>query len=214
MSGIFIKGLVGSKLNVLSATRSKIVLASSFSLKAIAFPRSYSSSYKFGSDEFLKKPLDKIIEKPSNLTIEDAKYDNPIFAIKRDISAPTSNKKKFAMFIVASIITWGIGLKYAFNYSKMSSSSVTAAIFIARHDPEVIEKLGSNIDTASMFTEIKGTVSNVKGNIDVEFDISGSKKVVAKIVLKCHREDKNKNTWTTEEFYVLYPDGSKTLLEM
>ncbi|OLY78947.1 Cytochrome c oxidase assembly factor 1 [Smittium mucronatum] len=167
-----------------------------------------------GATDFPSKPLEKLRDENYNPPLEAANYENPNFATHREITPPPGNRRKFIAFLIASVITWGLGLKFAFNYSKLSSSSVTAATFIARNDDEVIEKLGTNVDTPSMFTEIKGKVNNVRGDIDIEYDISGSKKIVAKIILKSHRDQNNKNTWTTDEFYVQYPDGSRTILEL
>ncbi|PVU94492.1 hypothetical protein BB559_002991 [Furculomyces boomerangus] len=166
------------------------------------------------NESFPKRAREKLVDPNFNPPLSEAKFDNPRFAVERKLEEPKSKKKQFLVFLVVAGLTWGIGMNYAFNYSKMSSSSVTAALFIARHSDEVREILGANLDCPSLFTKINGQVNNVKGMIDVDFNVIGSNNELATLRLKCHRSNNELNTWATDEFYIETKEGKRIYLQM
>ncbi|PVU94622.1 hypothetical protein BB561_002401 [Smittium simulii] len=162
-----------------------------------------------------KKPLG-LQNKTTDTTpsLSSANYENPDFAVKRKFQSSNTKTRKLALFVLMSGLSWAIILYYLFNYTKRSSSSVTAAIYVARQNKQINEALGSNIDTPSIISRISGPVNNVKGFVDVEFDIVGTKGVKARVYLKCGRADRQLNTWDTEHFYVQLKNGDKIELEL
>ncbi|KAJ1666933.1 cytochrome oxidase assembly protein 1 [Coemansia sp. RSA 1813] len=143
-------------------------------------------------------------------TWEAANAKNPAFAVERELPLPKSHKREIAIFVVVAAVTWGLGSVVAFNYQRMTSTPVTAALFTARHNEKVREVLGSQLNFTSAFPWISGDISHLKGVVDFEFDVTGSKGVVGRLVLKSRRLSSSQNgEWKTIEFYVEMPDGRR-----
>ncbi|KAI8324642.1 DUF1783-domain-containing protein [Martensiomyces pterosporus] len=145
----------------------------------------------------------------SGRTWEAANAKNPEFAIERDLPGPKSRKKEVGIFIAVAAVTWGLGSIIAFNYQRMTSTPVTAALFTARHSSEIREAFGSQLNFTSAFPWISGDISHLKGFVDVEFDVVGDKGIVGHLVLRSRRIGKQNGEWRTLEFYVSTPDGRK-----
>ncbi|KAJ1965717.1 cytochrome oxidase assembly protein 1 [Dipsacomyces acuminosporus] len=143
----------------------------------------------------------------SRFTWEAANSKNPDFAIERDLPGPKSHKKEIGIFIAVAAVTWGLGTIIAFNYQRMTSTPVTAALFTARHNKQVREVFGSQLNFASSFPWISGDISHLKGFVNVEFDVVGDKGVAGRLVLKSRRAGKQNGEWQTQDFYVSTPDG-------
>ncbi|KAJ2719733.1 cytochrome oxidase assembly protein 1 [Coemansia sp. Benny D115] len=146
---------------------------------------------------------------PLERTWETANSKNPAFAVERELPAPKSWKREIGIFVAVSVVTWGVGTAIAFNYQKMTSTPVTAALFTARHNDEVREVLGSQLNFTSAFPWISGDISHLKGFVEVEFDVVGSKGVVGRLVLKSRRIGNQSGEWQTVDFYIMTPDGTK-----
>ncbi|KAJ2393972.1 cytochrome oxidase assembly protein 1 [Coemansia sp. RSA 2559] len=146
----------------------------------------------------------------SQQTWEAANAKNPAFAVERELPLPKSHKREIAIFVAVAAVTWGLGSVIAFNYQQMTSTPVTAALFTARHNKEVREAFGSQLNFTSAFPWISGDISHLKGVVDVEFDVVGTKGVTGHLVLKSRRLSSSQNgEWKTIEFYVETPDGRK-----
>ncbi|KAJ2559166.1 cytochrome oxidase assembly protein 1 [Coemansia sp. RSA 1933] len=146
----------------------------------------------------------------SQQTWEAANAKNPAFAIERELPLPKSNKREIAIFAVVAAVTWGLGSVIAFNYQRISSTPVTAALFTARHNEEVREAFGTQLNFTSAFPWISGKVTHLKGIVDVNFDVVGSKGVVGRLVLISRRPSNSQNgEWKTMDFYVETPDGHR-----
>ncbi|KAI9502819.1 cytochrome oxidase assembly protein 1, partial [Coemansia spiralis] len=123
--------------------------------------------------------------------------------IERELPGPKSHKREVAIFVAVAAVTWGLGSVVAFNYQRMTSTPVTAALFTARHNDEVREKFGGQLNFTSTFPWISGDISHLKGVVEIEFDVVGDKGVVGHLVLKSRRQSSNQNgEWATTEFYV------------
>ncbi|KAJ2665393.1 cytochrome oxidase assembly protein 1 [Coemansia sp. RSA 1200] len=143
-------------------------------------------------------------------TWEAAHANNPAFAVARELPPPKSHKREIGIFVVVAAVTWGLGSVIAFNYQRMTSTPVTAALFTARHNEGVCEAFGGQLSFTSAFPWISGDISHLKGVVDVEFDVVGSKEIRGHLVLKSRRISSNQNgEWKTIEFYVETPEGHK-----
>ncbi|KAJ2764006.1 cytochrome oxidase assembly protein 1 [Coemansia nantahalensis] len=142
-------------------------------------------------------------------TWEEAHAKNPAFAIERELRPPRSRRREVAIFAAVAAVTWGLGSVVAFNYQRMTSTPVTAALFTARHNDEVCRVLGSQLNFRSSFPWITGGISHLKGFVDVEFGVAGDKGVPGRLVLKSRRAGKQNGEWHTVEFYVETPDGHR-----
>ncbi|KAJ2517106.1 cytochrome oxidase assembly protein 1 [Coemansia sp. RSA 2049] len=147
---------------------------------------------------------------PPQQTWEAAHANNPAFAVARELPPPKSHKREIGIFVVVAAVTWGLGSVIAFNYQRMTSTPVTAALFTARHNEGVREAFGGQLSFTSAFPWISGDISHLKGVVDVEFDVVGSKEVRGHLVLKSRRITSNQNgEWKTIEFYVETPEGHR-----
>ncbi|KAJ1950298.1 cytochrome oxidase assembly protein 1 [Linderina macrospora] len=140
-------------------------------------------------------------------TWAEATARNPAFAVERDLPGPKSRKKEIAIFVGVAAVTWGVSTLVAFNYQRMTSTPVTAALFTARHNDEIREVFGTQLNFASAFPWISGDISHLKGFVDVEFDVVGTKGVQGHLVLRSRRIGRQNGEWETQEFYVRAPDG-------
>ncbi|KAJ1645494.1 cytochrome oxidase assembly protein 1 [Coemansia asiatica] len=138
-----------------------------------------------------------------------ANAKNPAFAIERDLPGPKSRKREIGIFVAVAAITWGLGTVIAFNYQRMTSTPVTAALFTARHNDEIKQELGSQLNFTSAFPWISGDISHLKGFVEVEFDVVGSKGIVGRLVLNSRRKGNQSGEWQTVDFYVSLPDGRR-----
>ncbi|ORX73841.1 DUF1783-domain-containing protein, partial [Linderina pennispora] len=127
--------------------------------------------------------------------------------VERELPEPKSRKKEISIFVAVAAVTWGLGTIIAFNYQRMTSTPVTAALFTARHNDEIREVFGTQLNFTSAFPWISGDISHLKGFVDVEFNVVGSKGVKGHLVLRSRRIGKQNGEWETQEFYVRAPDG-------
>ncbi|KAJ2162639.1 cytochrome oxidase assembly protein 1 [Coemansia sp. RSA 552] len=148
-------------------------------------------------------------EKPQEQTWQSANAKNPAFAVKRDLPQPKSRKREIGLFVAFAAVTWGLGTVIAFNYQRMTSTPVTAALFTARHNEEVCRVFGKQLNFTSAFPWISGDISHLKGFVDVEFDVTGDTGVVGHLVLRSRRAGKQNGDWHTVDFYVSTPDGRR-----
>ncbi|KAJ2340771.1 cytochrome oxidase assembly protein 1 [Coemansia erecta] len=142
-------------------------------------------------------------------TWEAAHAKNPAFAVERELPLPRSRKRELGIFVAVAAVTWGLGTIIAFNYQRMTSTPVTAALFTARHNEDVVRELGRQLNFTSSFPWISGDISHLKGFVDADFDVVGDKGIVGHLVLKSRRTGKQNGEWHTVEFYVRMPDGRK-----
>ncbi|KAJ1723769.1 hypothetical protein LPJ53_001937 [Coemansia erecta] len=140
-------------------------------------------------------------------TWEAANAKNPAFAIERELEGPKSRKREIGLFVAVAAVTWGLGTVIAFNYQRMTSTPVTAALFIARHNDEVRRELGQQLNFTSVFPWISGDISHLKGFVEIEFDVVGDKGVTGRLVLKSRRVGNQSGEWKTVDFYIVLPDG-------
>ncbi|KAJ2779082.1 hypothetical protein H4R18_004210 [Coemansia javaensis] len=142
-------------------------------------------------------------------TWEAAHAKNPAFAIERELPAPKSRRREIAIFVAVAAVTWGVGCVVAFNYQRMTSTPVTAALFTARHNDEVCRVLGRQLRFASAFPWISGDISHLKGFVDVEFAVVGDLGVPGRLILKSRRAARQNGEWHTTEFCVVAADGRR-----
>ncbi|KAJ1852154.1 hypothetical protein LPJ73_002881 [Coemansia sp. RSA 2703] len=142
-------------------------------------------------------------------TWEAANSKNPAFAIERELEGPKSRKREIGLFVAVAAVTWGLGSVIAFNYQRMSSTPVTAALYTARHNDEVKRVLGQQLNFTSAFPWISGDISHLKGFVEIEFDVVGDKGVTGRLVLKSRRVGNQSGEWKTVEFCIVLPDGRR-----
>ncbi|KAJ2777978.1 cytochrome oxidase assembly protein 1 [Coemansia linderi] len=195
---------MNSKSNTLLLSQLSMALARSrTAARSLAQSRSYSSQVGAAAAAAAATPS------ALQQKWESAHAKNPAFAVERDLPAPKNRKREIGLFLVFATITWGGGSIIAFNYQRMTSTPVTAALFTARHNDQVREVLGSQLNFTSSFPWISGDISHLKGFVEVEFDVVGDKGVPGRLVLKSRRTGKQNGEWTTTEFYIVMADGRK-----
>ncbi|KAJ2045765.1 cytochrome oxidase assembly protein 1, partial [Coemansia sp. S2] len=130
--------------------------------RGIALGRNYSSQIGATAAASAASPLPNALQQKW----ESAHAKNPAFAVERDLPTPKNRKREIGLFMVFATITWGAGSIIAFNYQRMTSTPVTAALFTARHNDEVREVLGSQLNFTSSFPWISGDISHLKGFVE------------------------------------------------
>ncbi|CAG8498841.1 10183_t:CDS:2 [Paraglomus occultum] len=86
-----------------------------------------------------------------------------------------NNTPKYIAFGLVGVSFWAAFITIAFNHQRQASSIVKNSIFHVRYDQEAKEVLGDNIDFASSWPWISGSVNHLKGKINISYDVKGSK---------------------------------------
>ncbi|KAK9462558.1 cytochrome oxidase complex assembly protein 1-domain-containing protein [Lipomyces oligophaga] len=109
-------------------------------------------------------------EKPKHKIVVDTELP--------DVSSKTPRLMLYysAFFGVIAFISYGF-----FNYERQQSPVVSSTMYTARRSPTVHKYLGSNIRFRDPFPWIYGDINTVRGFIDFEYIVIGSKNVPARI---------------------------------
>ena len=107
--------------------------------------------------------------------------------IDRELPDPFVKKRQNRMYFVA----YGIGITVAcifiFNYEKTGSPVVHSVLYFLRRSEQAQKVLGEDISFAQQWPWIWGELNTNQGNVDITFDVSGTKGS-GTIKLKANRE--------------------------
>lgn len=109
--------------------------------------------------------------------------------VDRDLPDPYAYKKQNRYYFVAYGIGVIVSCAMIFNYEKTTSPIITSTMYFLRRSEIAKRELGDGINYLSSWPWISGELNQVKGRIDIEFNIKGSIKD-GKIKLKATRESK------------------------
>ncbi|RIA96542.1 cytochrome oxidase complex assembly protein 1-domain-containing protein [Glomus cerebriforme] len=117
-------------------------------------------------------------------------------------------KNKTTQYIIFGLIGVGfwIGAIIAsFNYQRLNSSTVQGSLFNLKYHPKSLELLGRNINFASSFSWIKGSINHLKGQVDFQYTVKGDK---GKGTVHFHSiRDFHDHKWKIIEFTLTTEDG-------
>lgn len=122
------------------------------------------------------------------ISIEELNKKRPV-NVDRELPDPfAANKQNRRYFWVYAV---GVTVLCAliFNYEKTRSPIVNSVLYCLRRSEDAKAQLGPNIGFKSSWPWIWGTLNTVKGDIDIEFDVSGDEKS-GKLKLKASRTKK------------------------
>ncbi|KAJ1969421.1 cytochrome oxidase assembly protein 1 [Dimargaris xerosporica] len=100
--------------------------------------------------------------------------DKPLH-VARDLPPLKSRKTMRYVGLGVALGIWATGTALAFNHQRLSSSVVTSTVFFVRHSDQAIEALGQPIAFESGWPWISGTINQLKGQVDISFNIKGPK---------------------------------------
>lgn len=116
---------------------------------------------------------------------------------------------RFSRQVVYSFPFFALAMALAiigfFNFQKQESSVVSSTLYALRTNPLVRQELGNEIYFASRFPWIRGEINQMRGLIDIEFWVKGTKSS-GQVSLKCKRRGRN-GYYVTSEWSLTMEDG-------
>ncbi|CAK9441340.1 uncharacterized protein LODBEIA_P52090 [Lodderomyces beijingensis] len=113
----------------------------------------------------------------------------PQIAVDKELPYPYArrdeNRKYFVIFAVGITVACAV----IFNYEKSSSPIVGSVLYYLRRSTVGQDALGGDIEFASSWPWIWGTLNTVQGHIDIKFKVKGSEQS-GWLILKANRESK------------------------
>ncbi|CCH43006.1 hypothetical protein BN7_2553 [Wickerhamomyces ciferrii] len=111
-------------------------------------------------------------------SISSAKPGNPEkrpMTIDRELPDPFKDRTRNRIQFVGFWVLMFVSAAVMFNYEKTSSPVVTTTLHFLRRSEIIREVLGSGIDFADLYPWVSGELNQVKGAVDITFDVKGSK---------------------------------------
>lgn len=123
-------------------------------------------------------------------------------------AAKKQNRRYFWVYAVGVTVLCAL----IFNYEKTRSPIVNSVLYCLRRSEKAKAQLGPNIGFQSSWPWIWGTLNTVKGNIDIEFDVSGDTQS-GKLRLKANRTAKFV-PFDIEHFVLEVNDEARTSIDL
>ncbi|KAG0257199.1 hypothetical protein BG011_004085 [Mortierella polycephala] len=115
----------------------------------------------------------------------------------------------FILLGVAGVAFWAGSIAVAANHQRQGTSIVRGTLFNVKFDTKAQDLLGENIDFVNPeWPWISGTVAHLKGRVDIEFQVRGSK-AEGRVHFVAVRPAKQ---WVTTDFTLTIPDGTCVVL--
>lgn len=112
-----------------------------------------------------------------------------IVSVDRELPDPFAFRKQNYYYFTCYGLGVFLACVFIFNYEKTSSPVITSAMYFLRRSNLAVNALGDDITFAYQWPWIWGTLNTVKGDVDIEFDVKGSKNS-AVLYLQANRESK------------------------
>ncbi|ODQ63899.1 DUF1783-domain-containing protein, partial [Nadsonia fulvescens var. elongata DSM 6958] len=95
--------------------------------------------------------------------------------IERDLPDVSSSHRNRIIGFIGFAIAMTVTLAVTFNYEKTNNPVVVSTMYALRRSPQAKEALGGAIRYGSSFPWIHGELSQMRGIMDCEFYVKGSK---------------------------------------
>lgn len=122
------------------------------------------------------------------LTVEELNKKRPV-NVDRELPDPFAAKKQNRRYFWVYAVGVTVSCALIFNYEKTRSPIVNSVLYCLRRSDQAKARLGPNIGFKSSWPWVWGTLNTVKGDIDIEFDVSGDSGS-GKLKLKANRTAK------------------------
>lgn len=109
--------------------------------------------------------------------------------VDRELPDPFAARRQEKRYFWAYAVGVTVSLAIIFNYEKTRSPIINSSLYFLRRSAISKSILGDDINFKSSWPWIWGPLNTAKGNIDISFDVSGSKGT-ATLKLKAKRENK------------------------
>lgn len=145
--------------------RSRLLPTFSKSATSLLRPRAFGLvSMRLQSTTAIKQ--DAIVNEP--------KEKKPM-TIDRELPDPFKDRTRNRVQFIGFWILMGVSAALMFNYEKMSSPVVTTTLHFLRRSAIIRDVLGDEIDFKTAYPWISGELNQVKGAVNIKFDVKGSK---------------------------------------
>lgn len=110
-----------------------------------------------------------------NATSTSPPPSSPVVSLNKELPDPFVRQKRNRIYFVCYGIGVVVSCLVIFNFEKTNSPIITSAFFFMRRLSLVADALGNDIEYALSYPWISGPLNTVKGNIDISFEVKGSK---------------------------------------
>ncbi|KAI3406697.1 hypothetical protein KGF56_000543 [Candida oxycetoniae] len=113
----------------------------------------------------------------------------PQITVDRELPYPYKKRDENRIYFVVFAVGITLSCLVIFNYEKSSSPIINSILYYLRRSTIAQDALGKDIDFASSWPWIWGTLNTVQGKIDIKFKVKGSEQK-GWLILKADRESK------------------------
>ncbi|KAI9223648.1 hypothetical protein BC828DRAFT_402975 [Blastocladiella britannica] len=134
--------------------------------------------------------------------------------VKRRMASSSSDAKAGGSSKVKSVVVLAgfsgllFGLtQYFLNEQRRKNLIMDVLLFQLRTNPTLREELGDNVNLAG-WKWISGEINQIRGWVDVSFDVTGSTGKVARVEVKMQQYPNDRRKWETLDYFVATPQKS------
>ncbi|KAL7748814.1 cytochrome oxidase assembly protein 1 [Sorochytrium milnesiophthora] len=134
---------------------------------------------------------------------------NPTMSLPKQTRKPQSGTITMRQAVGGLAFTgamYGL-LEWFWNIQRKKNSVMDSLLFQLRNSDTLREELGNRIDLSG-WQWIHGTINQVKGLVDISFDIEGSKGRAATVSVKMVRSREHVNKWVTQSYVISVHDAA------
>ncbi|CAH2355613.1 cytochrome c oxidase assembly factor 1 [[Candida] railenensis] len=151
-------------------------------IRLFSIPRSQALQQSASSSSASKSPSSNRTQLKKPTTTRQVTID-------RELPDPFAFKKQNYYYFTC----YGLGVFFAcvfiFNYEKTTSPVINSVMYFLRRSNYALSALGDDITFAYQWPWIWGTLNTVRGDVDIQFDVKGSK-ASGVLYLVANRESK------------------------
>jgi len=111
----------------------------------------------------------------SNSSTTTTPNNSKKMTIDRELPDPFKGRTRNRIQFVLFWVLMGASAAVMFNYEKTSSPVVTTTLHFLRRSEVIRDVLGDQIDFKNLYPWVSGELNQVKGAVNIKFDVKGSK---------------------------------------
>ncbi|KAL7662528.1 Uncharacterized protein ABC855_g4775 [[Candida] zeylanoides] len=132
--------------------------------------------------------------------------------VERELPDPFAFRKQNYYYFTCYGLGVVLACVFIFNYEKSSSPVITSVLYFLRRSEQALAALGDDINFAHQWPWIWGTLNTVRGDVDISFEVKGSKQSGV-LVLKANRDSKS-DQFRVRQWELQLNDAANTRIDL